>query len=70
MTHDLQLAEPKTRAHADVAAERTCLRCRTAFWSEGFGQRICARCKSTVFWRDAAPGASGQGGGRPSGRSS
>lgn len=70
MKHDLQLAEPTIRAHADIAAERLCLRCRTAFWSEGFGQRICGRCKSTVSWRNAVPGVSGHGGRRSGGRSS
>ena len=37
-----------TRATADIAAERVCLRCRSTFWSEGFGERICSHCKGTV----------------------
>lgn len=70
MTHDLQVTDLEIRARADVAAERACLRCRTVFWGEGFGQRICARCKSTVSWRSAAPASGGQGGHRSAGRSS
>ena len=49
----------RTKAKADIAAERICLRCRSAFWSEGFGERICSRCKGTVAWRTGAPGGSG-----------
>jgi len=41
-------------ARGDVAAERACLRCKATFWSEGFGQRICGRCKSSSIWRSAA----------------
>ena len=55
-------------ATADIAAERACLRCRSTFWSEGFGERICARCKGTVAWRSAVPGGSGQGRSRSGGR--
>lgn len=49
------------RAKADIAAERVCLRCRSSFWSEGFGERICSRCKGTVAWRTAISTAGGQG---------
>lgn len=35
-----------TPARGDAPAERNCLRCQTAFWSEGFGERICKRCKA------------------------
>lgn len=58
------------RATADIAAERACLRCRTKFWSEGFGERICSRCKGTVVWRTAIAGGSGQGRRRSGGGSS
>lgn len=58
------------RARGDVAAKRTCLRCKSAFLSEGFGERICTRCKGTVAWRSGAPGRGGQGRRRSSGRSS
>ncbi len=34
-----------SRAHNDMPQERLCLRCRTPFWSEGLGERICRRCK-------------------------
>ncbi|KPP94925.1 MAG: hypothetical protein HLUCCA05_14905 [Roseibaca calidilacus] len=47
------------RAHGDVPRERQCLRCETLFWSEGFGERICRRCKGLNAWRNAAPVSSG-----------
>ena len=56
------------RATSDIAAERVCLRCRTTFWSEGFGERICSRCKGTVVWRTAVPGGGGAGRRRSGGR--
>jgi len=34
---------------------RMCLRCATKFPSDGPGERICPRCKSTKAWRDGAP---------------
>lgn len=43
------------RALADAPRERTCLRCHTMFWSEGFGQRICKRCKASHSWKNAVP---------------
>ncbi|ESQ15861.1 MAG: hypothetical protein N838_28250 [Thiohalocapsa sp. PB-PSB1] len=43
------------RARRDVPQERQCLRCETLFWSEGFGERICRRCKGLNAWRDAVP---------------
>ena len=58
------------KAMADVAAERACLRCRSTFWSEGFGERICSRCKGTAVWRAAIYEGSGQGRRRSDGRSS
>ena len=59
-----------TKARGDVAAERACLRCKEKFWSEGFGERICARCKSSTFWRSAVPEGGGQSRRRSSARSS
>ncbi|AXI55475.1 hypothetical protein C1J05_14040 [Sulfitobacter sp. JL08] len=47
------------RARRDVPQERQCLRCETLFWSEGFGERICRRCKRLNAWRNAAPDSSG-----------
>lgn len=41
------------RARNDVPQERLCLRCKTSFWSEWFGERICRRCKSQNAWRNA-----------------
>jgi hypothetical protein len=55
------------RAQGDIAKERGCLRCGTRFWSEGFGQRICGRCKSSVTWRTAVPASGQRNGRRPSG---
>jgi hypothetical protein len=57
------------RAQGDIAKERGCLRCGTRFWSEGFGQRICRRCKSSITSRTAVPGL-GQRTGRGSSRGS
>ena len=58
------------KATNDTAAERVCLRCRSIFWSEGFGERICSRCKGSAVWRSAVSEGGGQGrrrsGGRPS----
>lgn len=58
----------RLKATADTAAERACLRCRRAFWSEGFGERICSRCKGTVAWRSAVSLGGGPGRGRSGGR--
>lgn len=53
---------PPTPARGDVPAERHCLRCGAVFWSEGFGERICKRCKSQASWKSAIP--PGDGGSR------
>ena len=58
-----------TGAVADIAAERNCLRCRKTFWSEGFGQRVCAKCKGSSVWRSAISEGVSQGR-RTGGRSS
>lgn len=42
------------RALADAPKMRLCLRCATAFPSEGFGERICKRCKGSHGWKNAA----------------
>ena len=55
---------PTTPARGDVPAERRCLRCSAAFWSEGFGERICKRCKSQASWKSAIPAGDGGGGRR------
>lgn len=47
------------RDRRDVPQERHCLRCETHFWSEGFGERICRRCKGLNAWRNAVPDSSG-----------
>jgi hypothetical protein len=59
-----------SRAAGDIAAERACLRCRSTFLSEGFGERICSRCKGTTAWRSAVSEGTGQGRRRSGGRSS
>ncbi|PHO02157.1 hypothetical protein CSC82_19765 [Rhodobacteraceae bacterium 4F10] len=43
------------RAFGDVPRNRPCLRCDAVFWSEGFGERICRRCKGLNAWRNAVP---------------
>lgn len=58
------------KAATDIAAERVCLRCRSTFWSEGFGERICTRCKGSAVWRGSIPEGIGQGRRRTGGRSS
>jgi hypothetical protein len=47
------------RALGDVPKERQCLRCNTLFWSEGFGERVCRRCKGLNAWRNAVPASPG-----------
>jgi hypothetical protein len=39
-------------APGDVPQVRCCIRCRTPFSSEGFGERICGPCKGTKAWRN------------------
>lgn len=56
--HDPGLV-PTTPARGDAPAERCCLRCRSAFWSEGFGERICKRCKGQSSWKSAIPSGEG-----------
>ena len=57
----------RVKATADVAADRLCLGCRKTFWSAGFGERICPRCKGSVKWRSALPGHGATGRRRSSG---
>lgn len=55
-THGILPApERPDAAPADVPRTRRCLRCRTPFPSEGFGERICRPCKGTNAWRTAVP---------------
>lgn len=68
MTHSPEALQTVARVRRDVAAERVCLRCRTTFRSEGFGERICPHCKSSSVWRANVPVGDGQGWGRSSGR--
>ncbi len=68
MTESTEMVLVVTSARGDIAAERTCMRCKAKFWSEGFGERICTHCKSLSVWRSAAPGVSGHGQRRSSGR--
>ena len=70
MTEDVETLPMTPRAQGDVAAERTCLCCRKTFWSEGFGERVCTRCKSSKTWRTSVPGGMGHGHRRSSGRTS
>lgn len=52
---------PVRPAQGDRPASRACLRCATAFWSEGFGERICKRCKAHASWRAGMPEGLGTG---------
>lgn len=63
------LMDHPSRALGDVPKLRFCLRCDASFWSEGFGQRICAKCKGTTAWRAAVPEGVGHGRRRSGGRS-
>ena len=60
MKPDLHPATAASAAPRDVAANRTCLRCGSVFLSEGFGERICARCKASAVWRSSLPARKGQ----------
>ncbi len=51
MSKDIPLDEPLRQALGDVPKNRPCLRCKIVFESEGFGDRICRRCKATSAWR-------------------
>jgi hypothetical protein len=44
----------------DVPADRRCLRCQTMFWSEGFGERVCRRCKASATWKGSLPPSAGR----------
>ncbi len=63
------LMDHPSRALGDVPKLRNCLRCDASFWSEGFGQRICARCKSSTVWRAAMPEGVSKSRSRSGGRS-
>ena len=43
-----------TRARGDVPAQRICLKCKAPFLSDGFGERLCKRCKSGGTWKNTA----------------
>ncbi len=70
MTEDVETLPITTKARGDIAAERACLCCKRVFWSNGFGERVCPRCKSSKTWRNSVPGGNGQGHRRSSGRMS
>ena len=70
MTNSTETIHTPVRARGDVAAERTCLRCKSTFWSEGFGERVCSRCKGMVSWRSAVSVTPGQTRRRSASRSS
>ncbi len=60
MTEPLPESLDPARSLRDVPAKRTCLRCRTVFQSEGFGERICRRCKGSAQWKSAVPAGGGR----------
>ncbi|SFS13993.1 hypothetical protein SAMN05444714_1634 [Yoonia litorea] len=49
------------KAKSDIAAERACLKCHKTFWSDGFGERICPRCKVSSVWRASIRDGIGNG---------
>jgi len=49
---------------AEVAKERSCLRCSTRFMSAWAGERVCPRCKQSSAWRAGTPFESISGGKR------
>jgi len=55
MTDAIQKHPVPSRAPRDVPDQRACLRCKAVFQSEGFGERICPRCKGSVLWRSGLP---------------
>ncbi len=59
MSDHLPGALSPARSRADVPARRRCLRCQSPFDSEGFGDRICKRCKASALWRTALPPGDG-----------
>jgi hypothetical protein len=55
-THGMLSAHDRPgAAPTDIPQTRRCLKCRTPFQSEGFGERICRACKGTNAWRTAIP---------------
>lgn len=58
MDHDPDLVPPSP-ARGDMPAERRCLRCKAVFWSAGFGERVCKRCKAQASWKSAVPSGAG-----------
>lgn len=61
MTELADKVELPVRALKDVPQSRPCLRCRTRFWSEGFGERICRRCKGSKSWQTSLPSVRSSG---------
>ncbi|MDA3857874.1 MAG: hypothetical protein PF480_06495 [Roseovarius sp.] len=59
MKPDLTEPSQAPRALQDKPKERSCLQCAKKFWSEGFGERVCRRCKGLSAWRDAVPSGAG-----------
>ncbi|WP_158969354.1 hypothetical protein [Chachezhania sediminis] len=70
MTRENETFPERDKAKKDIPAQRTCLRCQSSFASDGFGQRICARCKGSSVWRSAAPSGFGMDRRRVSGGAS
>ena len=55
MTEPKSDAQLITKPLGGVPAEYPYILCGTKFWSEGFGERICRRCKSAASWKSAVP---------------
>ena len=56
-TRDTRTDDHTARSGADVQADRKCLCCQGTFLSEGFGERICRRCKGKTEWRSGVRSA-------------
>lgn len=53
-TEVIEIKQPMCALN-DTPKERSCLRCRVKFRSEGFGERVCRRCKGLSIWRNSVP---------------
>ncbi len=56
-TEKPDMPEP-SRASSDTPKQRACLRCKATFPSDGFGERICRRCKGSSSWRNSVAASS------------
>ena len=48
----VSIEDQEVRAISDIPKLRACMLCKENFQSDGFGDRICRRCKSSNTWRN------------------